>query len=353
MSSKMEYRPLGRTGVQVSTLCLGCMNFGGRTDQTESHEILNQALDHGINFIDTANVYGHDSSNFSVGRGRSEEIIGHFLKNNQKRAQIVLATKAHFPMNDDPNSRGNSRRHIIEQCEASLRRLQTDHIDLYQLHHPSLHIPIDETLRALDDLIRAGKIRYIGTSAFAAWQLVESLWVSQEYCLNRFVCEQPPYNLLDRRIERELVPMAQTYGLAIIPWSPLAGGFLTGKYQRDKDIPKGTRFDAFWKRAADTHFSDSAFAIMDVVQTLAEEKECTASQLVLAWCMQQPGITSPIIGPRTIEQFKDNIKALNVVVTDDDRARIDAVAPPGRVTTPYYGYDGFAWVTFGPHMLRW
>ena len=220
----IEYRSLGRTGVQVSALCLGCMNFGGRTSEADSIEIINQAIDAGINFVDTANVYGYDSTNFPAGEGKSEEIVGKALKQNGQRQRIVLATKAHFAMSDDPNAQGNSRRHIIEQCEASLRRLQTDTIDLYQLHHPSNDVPVDETLRALDDLIRAGKVRYIGSSAFAAWQIVESLWVSKEYGLNRFVCEQPPYHLLDRRIERELVPMAQTYGIALIPFSPLAGG---------------------------------------------------------------------------------------------------------------------------------
>ena len=234
----MEYLQLGRTGVKVSPLCLGAMNFGGRTDEEAAAAILNSALERGINFIDTANVYGHDPANFEVGRGRSEEIIGRTLKDNGKRSQIVLATKAFFPMSGDPNAQGSSRRHLIEQCEALLRRLQTDVIDLYQLHHPTNDIPIDETLRALDDLIRSGKVRYVGTSSFAAWQIVESLWVSKEWHLNRFSCEQPVYNLLDRRIERELIPMAQTFGLAIIPWSPTAGGLLTGNYRRGQAAPQ-------------------------------------------------------------------------------------------------------------------
>src|ERR687893_78133 len=230
----MEYRQLGRTGVQVSPLCLGCMMFGGKTGPEDSYAIIDRAIEAGINFLDTANVYS---------RGRSEEVTGAALKRNGKRQRIVLATKVHGNMaDDDPNMAGNSRRHIVEQCEASLRRLQTDYIDLYQIHRPQPAIPIDETLRALDDLIRSGKVRYIGTSTFAAWQVVEALWIAKELGLNRFVCEQPPYHLLDRRIERELVPMAMTYGFGVIPWSPLAGGLLTGKYQRGETPPADSRF---------------------------------------------------------------------------------------------------------------
>ncbi|MBE2200890.1 MAG: aldo/keto reductase [Anaerolinea sp.] len=349
----MEYNNLGRTGVKVSQLCLGCMNFGGRTDETEAIEIIHSALAAGINFVDTANVYGHDPANFSYGRGRSEEIVGKALKQNGQRSRVILATKAYFPMFDDPNAEGSSRRHLIEQCEASLRRLQTDYIDLYQLHHPSNDIPIDETLRALDDLVRSGKVRYIGTSTFAAWQIVESLWVAKEYGLNRFVCEQPSYHLLDRRVERELIPMAQTYGIAVIPYSPTAGGFLASKYQRDKPAPTGSRFDAFWTGAKDQHYTEAAFAVLDLVIELSKEKDCTPYQLALAWCAQQPGITSPIIGPRTRQHLADSLPAINIQLSAEDRQRIDVVAPPGRAVVPYYGYDGFAWVTWGPHRFRW
>ncbi len=349
----MEFNNLGRTGVKVSRLCLGCMNFGGRADETDSIGIIHSALDGGINFIDTANVYGHDPANFSLGRGRSEEIVGKALKQNGQRSRIVLATKAYFAMSDDPNAQGSSRRHVIEQCEASLRRLQTDHIDLYQLHHPTNEIPIDETLRALDDLVQAGKVRYLGTSSFAAWQIIESLWVSKEYRLNRFVCEQPAYNLLDRRVERELVPMAQTYGIAIIPWSPTAGGFLSGKYRRAMPSPAGSRFQEFWKAAEQPHYSEAAFAVLDLVETLSQEKGCTPYQLALAWCTQQPGVTSPIIGPRTKQHLADALESLTVQLTAQDLKRIDVVAPPGRAIVPYYGYDGMAWVTWGPHKFRW
>ena len=333
----MEYRSLGRTGTKVSTLCLGCLMFGGRTNETDSMDIIDRAIDGGINFFDTANMYV---------RGRSEEMVGKAFKRNGKRPRIVLATKVHFRMDDeDPNAQGNSRRHIIEQCEASLRRLQTDYIDLYQIHRPCSDIPIDETLRALDDLIRAGKVRYIGSSTFAAWQVVESLWASKELGLNRFICEQPPYHLLDRSIERELVPMAQTYGTALIPWSPMAGGFLTGKYRRGEARPTDARYQ---DENEDTDlFSDAAFNVLDVVLAIAAEKGCTPSQFALAWCAQQPGITSPIVGVRTMEQLEDNLGAIDVQVTDEERERIDEVAPPGGVITRYYRAD------FGPHLFRW
>src|SRR5579871_2771789 len=233
----MEYRSLGRTGVQVSALCLGCMNFGDTnsgTDEELSLRIIHRAMEAGINFLDTANVYG---------RGKSEIITGKALAMDGRRERVFLATKVYNKMDDhDPNAWGSHRFHIMKACEDSLRRLQTDHIDLYQMHRPKSSIPIDETLRALDDLIRQGKVRYIGTSTFAAWQLVESLWIAKELGLNRFVCEQPPYNLLDRRIERELIPMAQTYGFGIIPWSPLGGGLLTGKYTRGVDAPADARY---------------------------------------------------------------------------------------------------------------
>ena len=246
---------------------------------------------------------------------------------------------------EDPNAQGNSRRHIIEQCEASLQRLQTDYIDLYQIHRPCSDIPIDETLRALDDLIRSGKVRYIGSSTFAAWQVVESLWASKELGLNRFICEQPPYHLLDRSIELELVPMAQTYGTALIPWSPMAGGFLTGKYRRGEARPVDARYQ---DESQNTDlFSDAAFNVLDVVLAIAAEKGCTPSQLSLAWCAEQPGITSPIVGVRTMEQMEDNLGAIDVEVTDEDRERIDEVAPPGGVITRYYRAD------FGPHLFRW
>ena len=336
----MEYRSLGRTGVQVSSLCLGCMMFGGRTDEKEAIKIIDHALDHGINFLDTANVYN---------RGRSEDAVGKALTGNgsSKRARVILATKVYGRMDDrDPNARGSSRRHVLAQCDASLRRLRTDYIDLYQIHRPSADIPIDETLRALDDLVRSGKVRYLGTSTFAAWQVMESLWVSKELGLNRTVSEQPPYHLLDRRIERELVPMAQTYGLALMPWSPLAEGFLTGKYRPGTPFPVDGRLskDKEWTGRPVT---DAAFRVLAAVDDLATEKGCTVSQLALVWCMQQPGITSPIIGPRTLDQLKDHLGASEVRLNAEDRRRLDLAAPPGRAIVPYDEAN------FGPHSYRW
>lgn len=341
----MEYRSLGRTGVPVSALCLGCMNFGGPTPEDESIKIIHYALDHEVNFLDTANVYS---------RGISEEVVGKALQG--RRDKVVLATKVHGRMADDVLAYGNNRRHIIEQCEASLRRLQTDYIDLYQIHRPQSDMPIDETLRALDDLIRAGKVRYIGTSSFTAWQLLESLWAAKELGLNRFVSEQPPYHLLDRSIERELIPMAQTYGFAILPWSPLARGFLSGKYKRGEEVPGDSRFardaqgNALFQERTRKHFSDMAYGVMDVVTELAQEKNCTPAQVALAWVIRQPGVTSPIIGPRTMAHFEDNLGAVGVEITDEDRARLDAVAPPEEAIVSYYNGR---MMDFKPAQYRW
>lgn len=346
--SPFSYRSLGRTGVQVTELCLGCMMFGSSADEATSIQMIDRALDQGINFIDTANVYNE---------GVSEEIVGKALAKSTKRDKTIVATKFWGVMGGDPNDRGTSRRHVIEQCEASLRRLGTDWIDLYQIHRPASDVPIDETLRALDDLIRAGKVRYIGTSTFASWQIMESLWVSKELGLNRVVTEQPPYHLLDRRIEREVAPMAQTYGIGLLPWSPLAQGFLTGKYARGDAPPKGSRFEdpqvgEIWEKFNFTEgnpgiYTDAAYDILDVVEALAVEKEASAAQVALAWVARQPAVASVIIGPRTVEQLDDNLGAGSVEITDEDCARLDAVAPPGRATLPY-------WVPgFGAHEHRW
>ncbi len=334
----MEYRQLGRTGIKVSSICLGCMMFGGKTTPADSADIIDRALDAGINFLDTANVYS---------TGKSEEATGAALKRNGKRGAVVLATKVHGKMGDDVNAMGNTRRHIIEQCEASLRRLQTDYIDLYQIHRPDPDIPIDETLRAMDDLVRSGKVRYLGTSTFAAWQLMESLWVSKELGLNRFVCEQPPYNILDRRIERELIPMAQTYGFGVIPWSPLAGGLLTGKYHRGEPPPEDSRFGQMESNPLQRRrWTEGVFTAIEELTPIAEAKGVSLSQLALAWCMGRPGVTSAIIGPRTMEQLEDNLKAAEVTLTDEENRAIDHVVRPGRMVSPFYEAE------FGPHPYR-
>jgi len=330
----MDYRSLGRTGVMVSELCLGCMNFGGVTSDADGMDIIDRAIDEGINFLDTANVYS---------RGGSEIAVGKALKRNGKRESIVLATKVHGRMdNEDILAAGNNRRHIIQQCEASLKRLGTDYIDLYQIHRPNSNIPIDETLRALDDLIRAGKVRYIGASSFPAWRILESFWVAKELGLNRFVSEQPPYHLLDRSIEREMIPMAQSYGLAILPWSPLARGFLSGKYKRGEPIPGDSRFGfdtgrgPAYERRLQKHFSDRAYDVLDAIVQLAKEKGCSPSQIALSWVVSKPGVTSTIIGPRTMEHLLDNIGALDVKLSDADHAQLDLMAEPELATVPYY-----------------
>jgi aryl-alcohol dehydrogenase-like predicted oxidoreductase len=325
----MEYRSLGRTGAQVSPLCLGCMTFGWKTDQEEASRIVDRFLDAGGNFLDTANVYS---------RGASEEMTGKAL--GGKRDQVFLATKAHGRMGDGPNDWGNTRYHLMSQCEASLRRLNTDHIDLYQIHRPQSSVPIDETLRALDDLIRQGKVRYIGTSTYAAWQVMEALWASKELGLNRFVCEQPPYHIMERRIERELVPMAQTYGLGIIPWSPLAGGKLTGKYRRGEAKPENSRENP-------ENFNEATWKVLEGLETLCKEKHCSMTAFSLAWNFTQPGITSPIIGPNSVAQLEENLKALDVQVTEEDRKRVDELVAPGTHVEDYYRAD------FGPHPYRW
>lgn len=331
----MEYRPLGRTGAQVSALCLGCMNFGWGTEEAESIQIIHRAMDEGINFLDTANVYA---------RGVSEEITGKALKADGRRDRVFLATKVHGKMDDaDPNAYGNHRYHIIAQCEQSLRRLQTDRIDLYQIHRPQPSVPIDETLRALDDLIRAGKVRYIGTSTYAAWQLVEALWCAKELGLNRFVCEQPPYNLLDRRIERELLPYCRTYGVGVIPWSPLAGGLLTGKYLAETR-PAGSRYEK-----GPAPFGRDNPRAMETVGRFVEfcnARGLVPSQAALAWVLRQPGVTSPIIGPRTLAQLEDNLAACTVTLTEQDCAELDKIAEPGSHVSNYYQAE------WGPN-ARW
>lgn len=323
------YRSLGRTGVQVSPLCLGAMNFGNPTPEEESRRIIAAALDAGVNFIDTANVYN---------AGLSEEIVGRALVESGRREQVVLATKVFSVMGTGPNEQGSSRYHIIKACEDSLRRLQTDHIDLYQLHRPSLEIPQDETLRALDDLVRSGKVRYIGCSTFPAWLVMEALSISERYSLNRFVSEQPPYNLLDRRIENELVPLAQRYGLALLPWSPLAGGILAGRYNNlAGDAPSGSRLERSGLESVfGQRVTRRAVDVAREVQALAAERGITASQLALLWCKDQPAITAPIVGPRTIEQLQDALAIIDRNLDDAARQRLDALNGPGNAVSDFH-----------------
>ncbi len=322
----MEYRGLGRTGVLVSPLCLGAMNFGGPTSADESFAIINRALNAGINFIDTANVYN---------AGESERLVGRALKENGKRDQVVLATKVHNKTGDGPNDRGDSRYHIIKACEDSLRRLQTDRIDLYQLHRPPLTMPQDETLRAFDDLIHAGKVVYIGASTHPAWMVMEALALSERYNLARYISEQPPYNLLDRRIENELIPMCQKYGLAILPWSPLAGGLLAGRYSLDGGYPAGSRATRTGAFFTDRISLKGRQVAMQVAE-LAQARGLTAAQLALLWIKDQPGVTAPIIGPRTCEQLEAFLPVMDLKLADTDRPLFDALVRPGNAVADFH-----------------
>lgn len=322
----MEYRSLGRTGVKVTPLCLGAMNFGGPTGAQESLEIIHKAMDAGINFIDTANVYN---------RGESEKIVGRGLKECGNRDQIILATKVHGEMGSGPNESGNSRLHILKACDDSLRRLQTDYIDLYQLHRPDFDIPQDETLRAFDDLIRSGKVRYIGCSTHPAWFIMESLLISDRYGWARFISEQPPYNLLDRRIENELIPLCQKYGLAILPWSPLAGGILSGRYPVEGGMPEDSRGARAGKFFTDRVTRRSREVAAEVVK-MAEERGMTATQLALLWVKDQPGVTSPIVGPRTVQHLEDALGIIDKKLPDEDRPRIDALVHPGNAVADFF-----------------
>ena len=312
----MNYIPLGRAGVKVSPLCLGCMNFGNPTDEEESIRIIHAALEGGINFIDTANVYNN---------GVSEQIVGKAIED--RRDEVVLATKVHGSMGDGPNDQGNHRYHIMQQVEASLQRLQTDHIDLYQLHRPDPSTPMEEQLAALDNLIRQGKVRYVGTSTFPAWQLCESLWISDRRNMHRFVCEQPPYSIFCRYIERNVLPFCAKHGFATIPWSPLAGGWLAGKYRRGQEVPEGSRAArGGWDM--DEPINQRRLDAVEELIPLAEDYGASLSQFALAWTLQNPAVTSPIIGPRTMDHLEDNLGALEVDLDREAMDRVDEIVPP-------------------------
>lgn len=322
----MKYRALGRTGLQVSTIGLGCMMFGWKTSEPDAQRLVASAVESGINLFDTSASYG---------KGNSETILGAAL--GEHRSRVVLCTKVHFRSADaDLNAVGNSQRNIIAQCEASLRRLRTDYVDVLQVHNPQPSVPIDETLRALDNLVRSGKVRYIGSSSFPAWQVVEALWASKEYGLNRFVTEQPAYSLLDRSIEREVIPMAQTYGIGLLTFSPLAEGILTGKYKRGEPLPENSRFNRVTKPGLYAgRLTDPVHDLLDTLRAMSEEKRVTMSQLALAWLLAQPGIASVLAGPCDATQLADNLGALDIEVSADDLRRLDAVAPPGSELSSY------------------
>ena len=307
----MEYRALGASGVKVSSLCLGAMTFGEAddksfmhkvsADEATSHAILDRALEHGINFIDTADVYGQD--------GLSERVIGAWFEGRSAiRDRVVLATKFRFTMGDGPNKAGASRYRIVRCVEESLNRLNTDRIDLYQIHMQDITVAEEETLRALDDLVRAGKILYIGCSNYAAYRLVDSQWLAKSQHLSRYVTLQAQYSLVARDLEREHVPLCKQWGLGILPWSPLAGGFLSGKYRKDAPPPAGSRLDT-WKDRWGRYDTPRNWKILAAVDQVAAELARTPAQIALAWLLGKPAVTSVIFGARTVEQVDDNIVA--------------------------------------------
>ncbi len=305
----MEYRQLGRAGVRVSELCLGTMTFGNEADEATSKQIVDRFMDAGGNFIDTANVYS---------QGVSEEITGRAIAG--KRDQVVLATKARFQMGTDTNSVGTSRRNLRAACEASLKRLGTDWIDLYQVHCWDANTPLEETLSTLDDLVREGKVRYIGASNFASWHLMKALGLSTLRGWEPFVCLQPEYSLITRDAERELLPLCQSEGLAVIPWSPLGGGVLTGKYSKDSDFAKGTRGGDSDNPITFTYrLDDRAWNVIDAVKDAAAQTGKTAAQVALNWVVNRKGITAPIIGARNLSQLDDNLGGIGWQLDDSTR----------------------------------
>jgi len=323
----MDYRTLGTTGVKVSPLCLGAMMFGkwGNEDHDESVRIIHRALDAGVNFVDTADVYS---------RGESEEIVGKALAGS-RRDEVVLATKVHGSMGDDPNQFGNSRRWIITEVENSLRRLGTDHIDLYQIHRPEADTDIDETLGALTDLVQAGKVRYVGSSTFPASQIVEAQWVATDRGHQRFVCEQPPYSILVRGIESDVLPTARRYGMGVIPWSPLAGGWLSGKYRKDQNLPDSRRAQMLPDRYDMSLPANQAkLEAADALGKLADEAGMTLVEMALAFVIRHPGVTAAIIGPRTMEHLEGQLTAADADLPDDVLDRIDEIVPPGVNISP-------------------
>ncbi|MET3898705.1 aryl-alcohol dehydrogenase-like predicted oxidoreductase [Devosia sp. UYZn731] len=312
----MQYRSLGKTGIKVSPYCLGAMMFGklGNPDHDDGIAIIHKALDAGINFIDTADRYS---------AGESEEIVGKALKG--RRDTVVLATKFFGPMGTDPNQQGGSRRWIMQAVDASLRRLQTDYIDLYQIHRPTPDTDIEETLSALTDLMRAGKVRAIGSSTFPVSEIVEAQWVAEKRGLARFRTEQPPYSMLDRGIERDMLPTAQRYGMGVMVWSPLSKGMLTGRYRKGQPLPDSLRAKFMPKQMSDERSLDAVEQLIP----LAEEAGMSLTHMAMAFVMAHPGVTSALLGPRTMAHLDDLLAGAEVRLTDEMLDRIDQIVPPG------------------------
>ena len=350
----MEYRLLGRSGLKVSALSMGTMTLGnndpskplGSIHLKEASRLIDQCLDAGVNLIDTANVYT---------RGQSEEIIGEALEG--KRDKVVVATKARFNMHGLPNTGGNSRINLIAECERSLKRLRTDWIDLYQLHQWDGETPVEETMEALDSLVRAGKVRYVGCSNFSGWHIMKSLGAAERDGRERFVSQQIHYTLQAREAEYELIPISLDQGLGILVWSPIAGGLLSGKFRRKGKGPKGSRhFDRAW-REPPIHDEAKLYDIIDVLVEIGEAHGCSAARVALAWLLHRPGVSSVIVGGRTPEQFADNLAAADLKLSKDDLKRLDEVSRPPLL----YPYWHQAWTAkdrlsaadlacLGPHL---
>ncbi|MCB9594446.1 MAG: aldo/keto reductase [Sandaracinaceae bacterium] len=320
----MEYRRLGNSGLEVSTLCLGGMTFGEATEGSFMHQVgsdadtamavMNRALDAGINFIDTADVYGPD--------GLSERVMGDWFERDGRRDEVVLATKFRFRMKGGPNGTGAARVRIVRAVEDSLRRLKTDRVDLYQIHMQDVNVPEEEIARALDDLVRAGKVLYLGCSNYAAYRMMESLWICDRRGLDRFVALQAQYSLVERSLEREHVPACERFGLGILPWSPLANGFLTGKYRKGAPPPEGSRL-AKWKDRLARFDTERNWAILAALDEVAKEVEAEPAQVALAWLLKKPAVTSVIFGARDLAQLEANLKAAELALPDAAMAKLD------------------------------
>ncbi len=293
--------------------------FGGRTSEADSIRIIHKAHDQGVNFIDTADIYN---------AGESEVVVGKAIAD--RRDQIILATKGRQAMGDGPNDKGGSRVHMMQALDASLKRLNTDYIDIYYQHTPDYETPIEETLRALDDMVHSGKVHYIACSNFRAWRLMEALWTSDGLNLHRFSCVQPLYNIVNRDIEVELLPACEEYGIGVVSYSPLARGVLTGKYKPGAAYPEGSRASLNDPRMQQAELRDASIEISQQIAAHCEKKECNPSQFALSWVLANPILTSVILGPRTMEQYDDNVGCLNVEITAEDEAFIDSVVPPGE-----------------------
>lgn len=326
----MQYRRLGRSGLQVSSFVLGTMNFGNPTQKEEAFRIVDTALDAGINLIDCADVYAG---------GKSEPVLGEALKRNGRRKDILITSKVFNRTGPGPNDLGNTKHHIFNACEKSLRQLQTDYIDIYFLHRTDFGVLQEESLAALDLLIKQGKVRYIACSTHPAWKTVEALWIADKYQYPKFICEQPPYNLLDRRIENEIMPMCQAFDLGIIAWSPLAHGVLAVKYKDATNLPEGSR--GTLRSVFRERITQKGIEAGLKFRKRAEQKGCTAAQFAVAWVLQQKGITGTILGPRSLEQFQSLLPALDISLTEADLQFCDSLVPPGTYIVNYFNTSGW------------